>query len=213
LHQQFQLKPYYFFLLAERPGKYDKNISPASKAMKKLIQDHLIRYPVGIHPSWQSGDSISLLDKEINILSTLTGNPVRSSRQHYIRLTLPETLRLLQSRGIEFEFSMGYGSINGFRASIATAYNWYDLEKESATQMMLFPFCFMEANSFYEQKYTAREALEEMKHYYNAVRSVNGMFIMIWHNSFLGSDKLYRGWREIYQEFIESANYEVRSAY
>lgn len=204
LHQQFQLKPYYFFLLADRPGKYDKNISPANKAMKALIQDHLIRYPVGIHPSWQSGDSISLLDREINTLSVLTGNPVRSSRQHYIRFTIPETLRLLQSRGIEYEFSMGYGSINGFRASVATAYNWYDLEKESATSMMLFPFCFMEANSFYEQKYSAREALEEMKNYYEAVSSVNGMFIMIWHNSFLGTDKLYAGWREIYQEFIES---------
>ena len=41
---------------------------------------------------------------------------------------------------------------------------------------MLFPFCFMDANSFYEQKFTPQQALEEMIHYYNVVKSVNGTF-------------------------------------
>ena len=68
---------------------------------------------------------------------------------------------------------------------------------------MLFPFCFMEANSFYEQKYSAQQALEEMRHYYQAVKSVNGTFIMIWHNHFLGTDKLFAGWREVYEQFIK----------
>ena len=68
---------------------------------------------------------------------------------------------------------------------------------------MLFPFCFMEANSFYEQKYSAPQALDEMRHYYAAVKSVNGYFIMIWHNSFLGTEKLYAGWKDVYEQFIK----------
>ena len=132
-----------------------------------------------------------------------TGNKVVSSRQHYIRFTLPETFRRLIDQGIQFDFSMGYGSINGFRASVASPFYWYDLEKEKQTALMLFPFCFMEANSFYEQKYSAQQALEEMRHYYKVVKSVNGTFIMIWHNHFLGTDKLYAGWREVYEQFIK----------
>lgn len=204
LHERYKLKPYYFFLLADKSGKYDKNISPADPAMKKLIEDHIIRYPTGIHPSWQSGDDERLLQKEIGRLADITGNPVVASRQHYIRFTLPDTFRKLIAHKIGFDFSMGYGSINGFRASVASPFYWYDLKKETATQLMLFPFCFMEANSFYEQKDSPEQALKDMKHYCRVVKDVNGTFIMIWHNSFLGTDKLYEGWREVYEEFVKS---------
>jgi hypothetical protein len=204
LHEQYKLKPYYFFLLAKKPGKYDKNISPENPVMKELISDHIIRYPVGIHPSWQSGDEHDLLGKEIAMLADLTGNKVLSSRQHYIRFTLPETFRRLIESGIGFDFSMGYGSINGFRASVATPFYWYDLEKESRTDLLLFPFCFMEANSFYEQHDSPQKALDDMKHYYKVVKEVNGTLIMIWHNSFLGTDELYKGWRDVYAEFVST---------
>ncbi len=208
LHEQYKLKPYYFFLLARRTSRYDKNISPEKKALQELINDHLIRYPIAIHPSWQSGDDFSLLKTEIGILQNMTGNNVLSSRQHYIRFTLPGTFRRLIDTGIQFDFSMGYGSINGFRASIASPFFWYDLEREKQSELTLFPFCYMDANSFYEQKYSAQHALEEMQQYYKSVKSVNGMLIIIWHNHFLGSDKLYTGWKEVYEQFIkETAQY------
>lgn len=202
LHEQYKIKPYYFFLVAEKNGTYDKNIHPGKQAMKDLIRDHAIRYPVGIHPSWQSGDRSDLLKKEIGILSSASGGTLRSSRQHYIRLSLPETFRHLLAENIQFDFSMGYGSINGFRASVASPFYWYDLPGEQQTALLLFPYCFMEANSFYEQKITATQALDEMRHYYQAVKAVNGHFIMIWHNHFLGTDPVFAGWREIYETFI-----------
>jgi len=205
LHEQYRLKPYYFFLIPEKRGRYDKNIPPSSEAMQALIHDHVARYPVGIHPSWKSGDDDSLLKKEIETLSLFSGNPVVSSRQHYIRFNLPGGYRRLIVNGIKYDFSMGYGSINGFRASVASPFYWYDLENEKQTGLMLFPFCYMEANSFYEQNSTAKQALEEMRYYYWAVKSVNGHFIMIWHNSFLGTDKASKGWRDIYEQFIKEA--------
>src|SRR6185295_5944841 len=169
LHERYQLKPQYFFLLAEETGRYDKNVSPGKKALQQLIKHHNTRYPVGIHPSWRSGDEKNLLKTEINTLGRITGKKVDSSRQHYIRFTLPETFSTLIDQGIKFDFSMGYGSINGFRASVATPFYWYNLEKETATQLLLHPFCYMDANSFYEQKYSAEQAYQEMKQYADIV--------------------------------------------
>ncbi len=203
LHEKYSLKPYYFFLLAEKTGRYDKNISPGKTALRDLVKDHVIRYRVGIHPSWRSGDEKILLKKEMETLAEMTGNKVLSSRQHYIRFTLPEDFRRLIDQEIKFDFSMGYGSINGFRASVATPFYWYDLERAEQTPLLLFPFCYMEANSFYEQHYNPRQALEELYHYYKVVKAVNGTFIMIWHNHFLGTDRLYAGWREMYEQFID----------
>jgi hypothetical protein len=202
LHEQYNLRPYYFFLLASTTGKYDKNIQPRKKVMQDLVADHMIRYPVGIHPSWQSGDSKSLVKEEMANLSSVTGTAILSSRQHYIRFTLPVTFRTLIENGIQFDFSMGYGSINGFRASVASPFYWYDLRLETPTKLMLFPFCFMEANSFYEQKFTSAQALEEMRHYYREVKTVNGTFITIWHNSFLGSDPAAKDWKNAYEQFV-----------
>jgi len=104
--------------------------------------------------------------------------------------------------GIGFDFSMGYGSINGFRASVASKFFWYDLGKEEQTKLVLYPFCFMEANSYYEQRLSAEQAFEELRHYFDIVRSVNGMLITIWHNSFLGTAKKFKGWKEVYEQFI-----------
>jgi uncharacterized protein DUF7033 len=202
LHRQLDLNPVYFFLIPKRTGRYDKNISPSKRSMRDLIQEHSDRYSIGIHPSWQSGDDPGKLKFEILNLRHISGKPIHSSRQHFIRFTMPQTYRQLIELGIDSDFSMGFGSINGFRASVASAFFWYDLEKEEQTQLLLYPFCFMEANSFYEQKFSARQAFEELKHYLNIVKSVNGTLITIWHNSFLGTAAQFKGWREMYEQFI-----------
>ncbi|MCW3119867.1 MAG: hypothetical protein JWM28_3949 [Chitinophagaceae bacterium] len=202
LHQRFNLKPYYFFILADKAGRYDKNILPGKRGMRELIKQHNDKYPLGIHPSWQSGDDISLINKERRNLEQLTGDKIVASRQHYIRFTLPQTFRYLMEAGIEFDFSMGYGSINGFRASVAAPFYWYDLERDATAKLLLYPFCYMDANSFFEQKYTAQQAYQEMKQYGEIVKQVNGTMISIWHNNFLGTAEMYAGWREAYEKFI-----------
>ena len=202
LNQQYKPEPYYFFLVANKTGKYDKNILPAKKAMQHLIQDHSSHYQIGVHPSWQSGDHSELLKLEILKLGHIAGKQILSSRQHFIRLQLPGTYRQLINAGIESDFSMGYGSINGFRASVASPFYWYDLQKEEQTRLQLYPFCFMDANSFFEQKLSPQQALEEMKQFYRVIKLVNGTMITIWHNTFLGTGKLFEGWKEVYERFV-----------
>ncbi|MCR6721639.1 MAG: polysaccharide deacetylase family protein [Chitinophagaceae bacterium] len=204
LHERLGLKPYYFFLVAPKRGKYDKNINPALPAMRQLVHDHAIRYPVGVHPSWRSGDEPAQLETEIRLLADAAGTEVQASRQHYIRISFPTTYRQLLASGIRFDFSMGYGSINGFRASVALPFYWYDLEKEETTQLLVFPFCYMEANSFFEQKQNAEEGLAEMRRYYDVVKNTGGLFCMIWHNSFLTETAIWAEWRKGYEKFLVS---------
>lgn len=202
LNGKYYLHPVYFFLAANKKGKYDKNISPDNHNWQSLIKRHSEKYSIGIHPSWRSGDESELLKKEITTLERVSGKMVICSRQHYIRLTLPETYRGLIKAGITEDYSMGYGSINGFRASVAIPFYWYDLEKEQQTPLLIFPFCFMDANSYYEQKQTAEQAYDELLHYYNTVKSVDGTLITIWHNNFLGTDNRFKGWKEMYERFL-----------
>jgi len=202
LHDQYQLHPLYFFLVAEKNGIYDKNILPAKDAMWKLVLQHAKKYTVGLHPSWQSGDDKLLLKKEKRLLEEMSEHSISRSRQHYIRFNLPEGYQRLIAAGLTDDYSMGYGSINGFRASVATTFYWYDLEKDANTILRVHPFCFMDANAFYEQRQNTEETFKELMHYLAVCKAVNGIFITIWHNNFLGTDPAFEGWRALYEKFI-----------
>lgn len=207
LHLKYHLQPYYFFLLAKSTGEYDKNIDPMQAELQELIRYHASGYNVGIHPSWQSGNDAGLLTEEIGTMQQIINSDVVNSRQHYIRFRLPDTYRQLLANGIRNEFSMGYGSINGFRASVAMPFYWYDLAREEKTELLVYPFCFMDANAYYEQRLTPQQAFEEIQHYHNVVKKINGVMITIWHNNFFGSDKMFAGWKEVYELFLKEVVY------
>ena len=112
--------------------------------------------------------------REKKVLETAANTAINSSRQHYIKFSLPETFERLIEAGIENDYSMGYGSINGFRASFASSFNWYDLKTETITSLKIHPFCFMDANSFYEQKQDAEQSYTELMHYLDECKKLNG---------------------------------------
>jgi hypothetical protein len=207
LHLYCRTRAYYFFMLAKKQKGVDKNISPAKQGLRSLIAYHAAGYTVGVHPSWQSGDEEAVLMEEVDELEKITGTPVKYSRQHYIRMNLPKTYRQLIDVGIEKDFSMGYGASNGFRASIASSFFWYDLKTEKKTKLMLFPFCFMDATAFYENRLTPKAAFTELMGYYRKIKQVNGLMATIWHNQFFGTDPMFTGWKEVYEVFLKDQIY------
>jgi hypothetical protein len=206
-HLAYGLKPWYFFLLAEERRGVDRNIHPSERTLRELVSYHAMGYPVGLHPSWQSGDREELLERELRTLESMAGRKVNASRQHYIRFTLPGTYRRLITAGIEKDFSMGYGTINGFRASVAAPFAWYDLDKDEETTLRIFPFCFMDANSVFEQKDTPAHAFDELSRYHQLVKKLRGTMITVWHNNILGDDPRFPGWREVYEVFLRDVVY------
>jgi hypothetical protein len=203
LHLYCRMRPYYFFLAAARYQGVDRNTPLSGPGLQELVQYYAADSRLGVHPSWQSGDHEHLLKEEVEWMEYISGQRIIRSRQHFIRFSLPEDYRRLLRHGIEQDFSMGYGSINGFRASVASSFYWYDLEKEQKTALRIFPFCFMDANAFYEQQFSASQAMNELMHFYHRIRNVNGLMVTIWHNSILGRDPQFAGWREVYEVFLK----------
>ncbi|MFT3932704.1 MAG: hypothetical protein QM726_03730 [Chitinophagaceae bacterium] len=209
LHLYCKVKPIYFFLVAQKQQGYDKNIPTSSKALQELIAYFSVVYKTGLHPSWQSSvaSNSKVVMEEKEWLEVIIDKEIEYSRQHYIKFTLPQSFRRYIECGLLKDYSMGYGSINGFRASVASSFYWFDLEKNEQTKLQLFPFCFMDANAFYEQKITPQQAYLELTQYYNTIKKLNGLFVIIWHNQFLGSDKTFTGWKQAYELFMKENIY------
>jgi len=209
LHLYCRVKPIYFFLVAQKQVGLDKNISTSYKPFQELINYYASVYKIGLHPSWQSSveDGNSILREEKEWLEAVSDISIEKSRQHFIKFTLPGGYQRLLDSGIQKDYSMGYGTINGFRASVASSFYWYNLETNATTALRLYPFCFMEVNAFFEQKLTPQQAYTELMKYYVAVKKVQGIFITIWHNNYLGSDPKYASWRDLYEIFMKEDAY------
>lgn len=202
IHNRNNLAAQYFFLVAEKRSDKDKNISPLNPSMKKLIKQTSEKYATGLHPSWRSCDDFTVLEKEKGILENITEKPIIASRQHYLRLALPQTYQRLIDVGIIEDYSMGYAGYNGFRASSATPFYWYDLQKEQATSVKIFPFCYMDATSVYYKNDSPQQALEELKQLHHSVKKVNGIFCTLFHNDTFHNIL----WHSVYESLVQLAN-------
>lgn len=202
LNKKYHLPTIYFFLLAQKRKGVDKNIHPSKKALIDLIKKTAKDFEVGIHPSWQSGEERSLLEKEIKTLSKLIDKSVTISRQHYLKMTIPETYSRLIEAGIKKDYTLGYGTSNGFRASYADAFLWYDLKNEVVTDLEIHPFCYMDANNIFELRSPVYDAKQELQELFDQVKMVNGEMITIFHNHFLTDQPEWVEWKKMYVEFL-----------
>ena len=80
------------------------------------------------------------LKKEKLRLEYIINRPVICSRQHYLRLSLPDTYQNLLDIDLKEDYTMGYEKSAGFRASTCTPFYFYDLDFEILTPLKIFPF-------------------------------------------------------------------------
>lgn len=201
---KYKFKSIYFFLLGDYDVN-DKNLPIESKKFQSLIKmlgDYAI---VGIHPSYGSNKNKDQLKKEVERLSKVLHREVTHSRQHFLKLTLPETYRNLIDLDITDDYTMGFASQVGFRASICTAFNFYDLDMELETKLKVHPFAVMEGTLKYYMKIKPSNAMSKIKPLIDEIKAVDGTFISLWHNDTLNDKNLWEGWRSVYEEMVEYA--------
>ncbi len=202
--QKYKFPQLYFFLLGDY-GRNDKNVPFTSARFQVLMKSVSDYAQVGIHPSYASNQHSGILIKEINRLSKILKREVTKSRQHYLKLNLPETYRRLTAADITEDYTMGYASQVGFRASTCTPFFFYDLDLETECKLKVFPFALMDGTLREYMKLSPGEATDKAKSLIDEVKKVNGMFISLWHNHTLSNQGDWEGWLPVYEEIIKYA--------
>ena len=204
LQKANNLEVIYFILLADY-GLNDKNISFTKRKFQLLIKRLADFASIGVHPSYGSNTDYKKLPKEISRLEGITKREVTKSRQHFLKLTLPETYNHLSDLGIKDDYTMGYASALGFRASICTSFTFYNLDTESVLPLKVHPFAVMDATLLYYLNLSPQVSLSKIKQLVNEVQAVNGTFISLWHNDTFSNFKQWKGWQSVYEEMIKVA--------
>jgi hypothetical protein len=143
---------------------------------------------------------------EKEALAKLLAKPVTQSRQHYLKMKMPDTFRNLVEIGINDDYSMGYAAMPGFRASIATPFAFYDLKSDKTLPLTMHPFMLMDVTFIDYFGVSAAMAAPRMKKVIDATRAVNGQLITVFHNRvFSEKEKSWKGWVALYQQLLNHA--------
>ncbi|WP_408026654.1 polysaccharide deacetylase family protein [Tenacibaculum litoreum] len=202
LKKNYNVRTIFFFLIGDYTT-FDTNVSASKRKFKLLIKDMVDYARVGLHPSYYTMNNPVMLKKEKERLEAITNIPIKRSRQHYLRVSLPETYQQLIDLEIEEDYSMGYATHVGFRASTCTPFYFYDLDFEIQTPLKIFPFAVMDATLNDYMKLTPKQSLGKIRDLKNEVKAVNGTFITVFHNESLSNYLRWRGWSRLYNSMLK----------
>lgn len=193
-----------WFISAGKRSKFDLNPDPGTGCYRRLIRELSNHGTIALHPSWLSSVEPERLSVEKQVLSEVTGEEIRISRQHYLVLRLPETYRNLLAEGVREDHTMGFLRDYGFRAGIARPYNFYDLLSEKETDLRIVPFQYMDGTYQQYKRSTPKEAMESIQKLVDITREVGGHFVSVWHNTSLTEKDGWRGWREVFEYALKA---------
>jgi len=192
------------FVLSGKPGRYDMNISPDNDEWRSLVSGLANDYQVGIHPSFRSNHSFHILKKEFDVLSGLIHYPLKNSRQHFLKIKLPDTYQHLAELKIENDYSMGFPGQPGFRAGVCTPFQFYDLKKEEKTSLKIWPITLMDRTLKDYLFKVPEESPDIINTYVDLVEKAGGWFIPVWHNESLSDYAEWEGWKNVYVQMLET---------
>jgi hypothetical protein len=203
--RKYKLKQLYFFLVGDY-GEFDKNITlESSRKMQSLIKSLADYADIGVHPSYGSNGNRKQVKRELQRLSKVLKRDITKSRQHFLKITFPDTYRNLIELDVQEDFTMGYASEIGFRASICIPYNFYDLDLDVETKLKLIPFMLMDGTMKDYMKLSPQQAIDRAKQLVDEVKKVNGKFVTLWHNHSVNNRDEWKDWRSVYETIVAYA--------
>jgi len=204
IHKNLITAPIFFINVGDYSA-FDKNI-PFYKSLLPTLIGKLAQYGgIGLHPSYFSNDEPDYLEEELYRLERITGWKVKRSRQHFLRLYLPETYDDLIKNGIEEDYTMGYAEQPGFRAGTCHPFMFFNLKTNSITKLKIMPFVIMDGTFRDYLNLSPDKSIEIINNLINEVKKVNGHFISLWHNESLSEFKRWQGWSMVYDNILEKA--------
>jgi len=181
----------FYFMSGISNSKYDQvDYDLSSKKMRSIVDKLLDNgCKVGLHPSYESYLSKDVMTKEVRSINLSIDMEIEESRQHYLRIQIPETFRILEDLGINYDSSLLYGKNIGFRNGVCYDFPIFDILERRKMKIIERPLIFMENHHLN----TDRAIMHlKFKQVIDRVKYFEGSALILWHNSNLDSKERKR---------------------
>ena len=192
-----------FYFKSQLPDDKDCSYNIFSRNSQSCIKYLLSRgIRVGLHGSFESFSDKSLLIKEKNNLESVCGQNVADGRQHFLRFDVDKTTQVWQACDIRHDSTMGFPEREGFRCGTCHPYPLFDIVNNCELQVVEHPLIVMDTTLFQYREMTEKEALGKICQLYDRCLSVEGDFVMLWHNTTMFGE--LKSWhKNVYMKFLQ----------
>lgn len=207
--EKYDLKSAFYFICGVTDKERDADYEFSDPRIKKIFHDIYIRgHELGLHPSFNCYKNHDALLSEFKILKNICEaegitQKKWGGRMHYLRWSQPETLAILNDVGLNYDSTLGYADVPGFRCGTCFEYPAFDPCALSILKLRIRPLIVMEC-SVISDKYmglgTGDSALNQFIKLKDRCKKVNGCFTLLWHNSSLST----KNERLLYEKIISS---------
>ena len=198
-------RPYHLFALMKDRGKYGRKTLYPLKTYYKYLKN-LNSATVGLHPSYNTYLNLGQLIIEKKRLEKALGKKdILTSRQHFLRMLIPETFSDLEAAGFREDFTTAFAHAPGFRSGTAVPHYFYDVEKDTVGELLLHPTAVMDSCLITHLSLRPEEGLEKIKRLVDECKQSGGDFVSLWHNSNLSGESENNPWINIFIEMIQYA--------
>ena len=199
-------KSYYLFALMNDQGKYGRKTLYPLTAYYRYLKN-LGSAIIGLHPSYDTYRNLKLINKEKKRLEKALRKPgITTSRQHFLRMHVPDTFRRLEAAGFLEDFTTAFAHAPGFRSGTAVPYYFYDVEKDTTGELLLHPTIVMDSCLITHLGLRPEEALVKIKRLIDECKQSGGDFVSLWHNSNLTGNSNNNPWTNV---FIKTFRYAI----
>jgi hypothetical protein len=190
-----------FYFICGGIHKNDADYNLEDPAIGDLIRKiHTRGHEIGLHPSYDTFQSPSLINREFNALKKFCNDEGIyqenwGGRMHYLRWEHPATLQAWEDAGLDYDSTLGYADKPGFRCGTCFEYPSYNPLSNKILKIRIRPLIVMEC-TIISKRYLglgSTQAAQERVLYFNDVcKKVNGCFSLLWHNSEIkGNEFIY----------------------
>lgn len=192
-----------FYFMATGPAPYESDYALTSPIVQRTIKDLRQQgFEIGLHPGYNTFNNLEQLALEKTRLDRILGETGYGGRQHYLRFQAPVTWRHWEQVGLCYDATVGYADQEGFRCGTCHPFRPFDLEQNRELMIWEYPLIVMEDTLAEYRQLTPAQGEARILELAGQCQAVEGMFVLLWHNSFLEGE--WRRWGEMYRRLLPS---------
>ncbi len=173
----------YFFFLSGSNKVYDNGISLKDNRIMNVFNTIKERgHFIGLHPGFDTYNNFELWQRAKQNLDNATKSENKFGRQHYLRFDVPRTWQIWEENKMEWDSTLGYADIVGFRCGTCYEYSIYDIIQRKKIILKEYPLLIMDVTLRDYQGLNVQEAVKVIRDIKKEVKKFSGNFVFLWHN-------------------------------
>lgn len=173
-------------------GRYNFNEEKIAEIIQKL---HAGGWEIGLHGSYESYKNKELLVIEKKLLEDILSDEVIGIRQHYLNLSTPDTWRIQENVGFNYDSSFGSSNEIGFKE------NKYLPFRPFNNSFLVLPLTIMDS-ALFQKNESVEDAWVKCRELIKQAKKHSALLTVLWHQRVF-NEKEFSNWSLIYEELIK----------